>query len=138
MALQTVQDYITRARALLQDQIEPYRYPDVDLVEHLNMGLMEARRLRPELFLSFFAPPALGGDPYFPPIVDTGGGSVYEFPVFSPDDMEAYVPMDSMLRPAFVYYICGHAHLRDDEITQDSRASGFLSKFTAQMLTIQS
>lgn len=116
MALDTVQDYIDRARVLLLDQVEPYRYPDTDLVEALNLGILETRRLRPELLSSFFR------------------GSL---PDFSTADMGAAVPIDPQYRTAFIYYICGHAHLRDDEITQDSRAVAFLNKFTAQMLAIQ-
>lgn len=116
MALDTVQDYIDRARVLLLDQVEPYRYPDVDLVEALNMGIFEARRLRPELLRPYFRD---------------------ALPGFSTADLSAQVPMDPQYRPAFLYYICGQAHLRDDEITQDSRAAAFLNKFTAQMLTIQ-
>lgn len=116
MTLDTVQDYIDRARALLLDQVEPYRYPDLDLVEALNMGMLETRRLRPELLS-----PAIQGP----------------FPHFTPADKTVQVPMDPQYRSAFVYYICGQAHLRDDEITQDGRAAAFLNKFTAQMLTIQ-
>jgi len=116
MALDTVQDYIERARVLLQDQVEPFRYPDADLVEALNMAILETRRLRPELLSSFFR---------------------QSLPDFDAGNQTAPVPIDPQYRTAFVYYICGHAHLRDDEITQDSRASAFLNKFTAQMLTIQ-
>lgn len=117
MALDTVQDYIDRARSILLDTIEPYRYPDQDLVEALNLAVMEARRLRPELMRAFFR------------------GSL---PEFQTSDTAALVPVDPMYRMAFLYYVCGHAHLRDDEVSQDSRAAGFLNKFTAQMLTIQS
>ena len=56
MALDTVQDYIDRARTPLLDTYNgPYRYSDADVVENLNMGILEARRLRPELFLSSFS-----------------------------------------------------------------------------------
>lgn len=118
MALDTVQDYVDRARALLLDTYDgPYRYSDADLVENLNMGILEARRLRPELFQSYFRT---------------------SLPDFTSTAMNASVPIDSQYRVAFVYYMCGHAQLRDDENVQDSRAVTFLNKFTSQMLTIQS
>lgn len=117
MALDTVQDYIDRARVLLLDQIEPYRYTDEDLVEALNMGLLETRRLRPELVRSYFNT---------------------SIPDFSAADTSEVFPMDPQYRVAFVYYICGQAQMRDDEANQDSRATAFLNKFVAQMLTIQS
>lgn len=116
MALDTVQDYIDRARALLLDQNEPYRYPDLDLVEALNMGILEARRLRPELLKAYFNT---------------------SLPDFSTSAMSASVPIDPMYRVAFVYYICGQAQLRDEENTQDTRAAAFLNKFMSQMITIQ-
>lgn len=116
MALDTVQDYIDRVRVLLLDQIEPYRYPTDDLVEALNMGILEARRLRPDLLKSYFRT---------------------SLPDFSSSSMSASVPIDPMYRVAFVYYICGQAQLRDDENNQDSRSAAMLNKFVAQMLNIQ-
>ena len=115
MALDTVQDYIDRARVLLLDQVAPFRYPDVDLVEALNMGILEARRLRPELFRDLFR------------------GAL---PDYSPTLLTAAVAIDPICRVAFVYYIVGHAQLRDEENTQDTRAAAFLNKFVAQLTTL--
>lgn len=115
MALDTVQDYVDRARVLLLDTLSPYRYEDADLVEALNMGVMEARRLRPELFKAYFRT---------------------SLPEFSTGNMSQAVDIDPMLRSAFVYYICGQAQLRDDENVQDGRAALFLNKFTSQLLQI--
>lgn len=116
MALDTVQDYVDRARVLLLDETDPYRYSTLDLVEALNLGIMEARRLRPELFTGYFRT---------------------SLPDFSVDAMATPVPIDPQYRVAFVYYICGHAQLRDDENNQDTRSAAFLNKFISQMLTIQ-
>lgn len=116
MALDTVQDYIDRARALLLDQVQPYRYPTNELIEALNLGILEARRLRPELFQTYFRA---------------------SLPDFSEATIGSSVPIDPQYRVAFVYYICGQAQLRDDENQQDSRAAAFLNKFVAQMTTIQ-
>lgn len=116
MALDTVQDYLDRVRVLLLDQVEPYRYETADLVEALNMGILEARRLRPDLLKSYFRT---------------------SLPDFSASTLTAEVPIDPQYRVAFVYYICGHAQLRDDENNQDSRSAAFLNKFVAQMTNIQ-
>lgn len=116
MALDTVQDYVDRARVLLLDQVEPYRYPTTDLVEALNEGILEARRLRPDLLKTYLRT---------------------SLPDFDGSNMAASVPIDPQYRVAFVYYICGQAQLRDDENTQDSRAAAFLNKFVAQMTSIQ-
>src|SRR5262245_55055095 len=113
-ALATVQQYLDESRRLLQDQTAPYRYPDVDLVEALNIGLTEARRLRADLFLPSFSIPQYA----------------------APADVSKDVPFDPMYRSALVYYMVGRAQARDDEDTTDSRASAFLTKFTQQLLVI--
>lgn len=117
MALDTVADYISSARTLLQDTVSPYRYPDADLVNALNMGLLEVRRLRPDLVKSYFRA---------------------AIPTYSAGSTGTTVPFDPQYRVSLLYYICGQAQLRDDEATQDARATVFLNKFTAQMLVIQS
>lgn len=114
MALDTVSDYVTQSRILLQDQVAPYRYPDADLVAALSMGMMEARKLRPDLFLAAsFTPPS-----------------------FTANDSTA-VSMDVQYRVPFVYYICGLAQLRDEENTQDARATVFLNSFIAKLTSAQ-
>lgn len=115
MALDTVQDYIDRARVLLLDTVVPYRYENADLVENLNMGILEARKLRPDLLKSYFSS---------------------SLPDYSVANLNQTVDIDPQYRVAFVYYICGQAQLRDDENVQDSRAVTFLNKFTSQLLTI--
>jgi hypothetical protein len=117
-ALDKVSDYLTEARRLLQDEVSPYRYPDKDLVEALNIGLMEVRRLRADLLLPSFTIP--------------------QFPSTGTIDTTAAVPFEPMYRSSLVYYIVGRAQLRDDEATVDARAASLLGKFTAQMLTISS
>ena len=117
-ALETVGQYLTECRVLLQDQHEPYRYADAELVEALNIALTEARRLRADLFLPLFDVPFI-----------TSSGSV---------DTAAKVTFDPMYRSALVYYIVGRAQLRDDEPTVDTRASAMLTKFTQQLLVIAS
>lgn len=117
-ALNTVGHYITEARRLLQDEIAPYRYPDADIVDALNIGLLEARRLRADLFLPTFQMPFFDASG----VIDTA----------------ATVTMDQMYRSALVYYIVGRMQLRDDEATVDQRAAGLLQKFTSQMLVLAS
>lgn len=110
MALDTVTDYVNEARTLLQDSVAPYRYDDASLVSSLNLGVLEARKLRPDLFLGVFD--ALPDD-------------------FVEADIaaETAFSMDQQYRTAFLYFIVGFAQLRDDEETQDARAGAFLTRF---------
>ena len=115
-ALDTVAQYIEESRRLLQDEVSPYRYPDDDLVDAMNIGLMEARRLRADLFLPLFTIPWT--DP---------SGTI---------NTATKVTLDPMYRSSLVYYMVGRMQLRDDEATTDQRAAGLMSKFTAQLLTL--
>lgn len=117
MALDTVQDYVDQARVLLQDEVEPYRYTTASIVQALDMGLMEARRIRPDLFLSVFR------------------GT---FPSYAAGATTVPVAVDIQYRMALLYYVCGLVQLRDDEATTDSRSALFLQKFVGQMLTVAS
>lgn len=112
--LGTVAKYITSARVLLQDTVDsPYRYSDGELITGLNIAILEARKLRPDLFLA----------------------EDFSLPEFTANDATA-VPIDAQYRPAFLYYMIGHAQLRDDEPTQDNRAAALLGRFTSQLMTL--
>jgi hypothetical protein len=111
MALDTVQNYVTAARGLLQDKVAPYRYEDSDLLEGLNFAMLDAKKLRPDLFRGL------------------------TLQSFSTVDTTAVV-IDEMYRVAFVYYIVGHAQLRDEEDDQDNRANQFRAKFSALLLSL--
>jgi hypothetical protein len=112
--LDTVQDYIDRARVLLQDGTSPYRYSDDELMQGLNMAVLEARRIRPDMF------------------VETDDADLPYFTAVG----NSTTAIDVQFRSAFLYYVVGHAQLRDEEDTQDARSVALLSKFTAQLLTV--
>ena len=106
-ALDTVEDYINDARVLLQDTVDaPYRYSDASLLQALNLGIYEARRLRPDLFLDQF-------DDL--PNFDAVDSTEFEF--------------DQQFRPAFPYYIAARAQMGDEEQTEDARAREFMVRF---------
>lgn len=115
-ALTTVQDYISAARTLLQDTVNsPYRYSDADLVNALNMGMLEVRRLRPDLMRAYLRS---------------------SMPSYSVSALSTTVALDEQYRNGLLFYIVGQAQLRDDEATQDARAAIFMNKFTSQLLTM--
>jgi hypothetical protein len=111
-ALDTVADYVNYARVLLQDQVNsPYRYPDADLLMALNMAFPEAKKLRPDLFLT------VTGIPFFTAVDTTP------------------VPWNPMYRLPIIYFMCGQAQVRDDEGLQDQRAAAFLGLFATKLST---
>lgn len=117
MALDTVDDYITASRDLLQDTVDsPYRYSTLTLVNALNFALLEIRKLRPDVLLDYLTSATVPG--------------------FTTTEGATAVPVDYQYRMAVVYYICGHAQLRDEDNTQDARSAAFLNKFTSQLLQL--
>ncbi len=116
MALDLISDYITEARRLLQDQTVPYRYPDADLIAAMNIATMEARRVRPDLYMV--------------------QARTLTVPSFA--NLSDAVAMDYQYRPSFVYYLVGRMALRDDETEEDQRATVLMNKFIAQLLSVQS
>lgn len=107
--LNTVAGYISDVRTLLQDKIVPYRYDDPSLLVALNVTLLEARRLRSDLFV--FNLTVRGQTQAFQAVDDT------------------YVEMEPQFRLAILHGICGHALERDQEDYEDQRASAFLGMF---------
>lgn len=116
MTLDTVQDYVDEARVLLQDLVAPYRYSDASIVSELNIGMLETRKMRPDLFLAY---------------------NRTTYPTFSTTDMTMAVPFEPMYRPAMVYYIVGKCILRDEEDADETRAGKFLAKHGRQLLTVE-
>ena len=115
-ALDTIGQVVKEARRLLQDEVVPYRYPDGDLVDAFNVGLLEGRRLRPDLFLPAFQMPWY----------DTSGTI----------DLAAKVTLEAHFRPAFVFFIVGRMETRDDEQTQDGRAVAFMQTWRSQLVAL--
>jgi hypothetical protein len=111
---QTVADYIADARTLLQDTIPGYRYDDDSLLTALNATMLEAKRLRSDLFVYNL----------------NTHGQVQSFAVVD----DTYVDIEPTFRLALVHGICGHAMERDQEDFADSRATAFLNMFTQGLI----
>ena len=110
----TVADYVTDARNLLQDKIPEYRYDEESVLTALNVALLETRRQRPDLFV--FNLPVRGQVQAFTKVDDT------------------YVEMEPQFRLGLVYRTCGHALARDQEDVQDIRATSFFGLANAVFL----
>jgi len=110
-ALASITDYINDGRTLLQDTIQPFRYQDSELVVAMNVTLLEASRLRRDLFI--FNKRQVGG---------TGVQS------FQQNDGTELL-MEEQFRLALLFGMVAHAILRDQEDIADERAGIFMSFF---------
>ena len=109
----TIQEILDEARVLIQDTVEgSYRHPDEELVDYLNNGISEIRRIRPDYFINSF---------------DAA------LPQFTTADLASDYPLDEQTNTAIVYFVAGNASLQDDENVLDGRASGLLSIFSAKL-----
>jgi hypothetical protein len=106
-ALDQVQDYISDTRTILLDTVAPYRYDDPSLLVAFNVTMLEAARLRGDLF---------------------SRANYANVPFFTAVDSTS-VPMASQFRLALVFGIVGHALTRDQEDVQDARATTFMGLF---------
>jgi hypothetical protein len=112
--LNTVADYVKDARTLLQDVVPGYRYDDTSLLTALNLTLLEAKRLRSDLF-----------------VFNLGvRGQVQAFTKVD----ETYVEMEPPFRLAILHGLIAHALERDQEDYEDARATAFLGMFTAGLV----
>lgn len=122
--LQTVQDYVTQSRVLLQDLVQPYRYDDESFVTALNMAFYEVARLRPDIVLRMSKTQRLGS------VLNNGD---FEVPNFSASYLSDTVPLSAQYRMPVLKFMVGYAQLRDVEDVQDQRAAAFISKFESEL-----
>lgn len=111
--MKTIRNYIDAARVLLQDTTSgAYRYSDDEFKLALALGLDDAYRIRPDLFVNNEVPED-----------------------FESSGVTTVVPVPRGYQSAFLYYMTGHVQLRDQEEATDQRATVLLNKFTAQLLS---
>jgi hypothetical protein len=107
---------VSTVRDLLQDTQDPYRNTDAKVVSALNIALVEARKLRPDLFipnLASYTPPGL--------ITDDIGNDVD-------------LPIDPMYSTAVVEYVTGFLSMEDDEFAVGGRAVTLLNRFAQKLV----
>lgn len=117
MALDTVANYITEARALLLDEAVPYRYSDASVVSALNIGIEESFRIRPDMWLAYFET---------------------SLPTYSTGSTGTTVVIPKGFKTAFLFYIVGLLQLRDAEDVSDARAGSLLTAFANKLLVLPS
>ena len=113
----TVGDLLDQIRTLLMDtdvSSGQYRYSSDSIVANINMGMIEMYRIRPDIFLE----------------------NNFQIPVFNNADLSQPLVIEQQFVPSLVYYAVGLTQLRDDEETQDARASSFLGKFSSMLVAV--
>ena len=104
----TVQQVIEAARGIVQDAREPYRYSTSDLAGYVSEAMAEARRARPDLFMTTLRDP---------------------LPVYTASTLTAIIPLPDSYFSQVVNYVAGRTDLREDEFAQDGRAITLIQAF---------
>lgn len=110
MAFRTVGDIITEARVLLQD-VDSERYTDAQMVQALNEGLLETRRLRPDMYRNRLS----------------------NVPQYTTADFATLIIYEQMYTPALVNFVTGRIQMQDDEANSDGRAVVFINTFISKL-----
>lgn len=113
----TFQQILDDARVVLNDQLDPSgsndpRYTEAQLMLYARQALVEARRIRPDLFLS-----NLTGD----------------FPAYAATDN---VPVPEAYVVPLIDYVISRAEMRDDEFAVDGRAATLFQKFKSGLMGV--
>jgi hypothetical protein len=112
MAKRTINDVLEQSRILLQDEVEPYRYKDAQLLDFFNSSLYELKRLRPDAWL---------------------GQYNTDLKLYTISDLNTEIPFGSIYFQPVVMYVTGYAELRDDEFAIDGRSATLLTAFARQI-----
>lgn len=116
--LQTVGDFMDQVRTLLQDvdnsASSGYRYSDDSIILCLNQGMIDLYRMRPDIFMDL----------------------KFVIPVYNVSSPDAVIGIEMQYISPLIFYVVGLVQARDDEQTQDSRASAFLQTFKGAVLTV--
>ena len=107
---------------VIRDQImdsrtgAPYRHSDAKLLRYVNLGLAEARRIRPDLFL-----PSVFVTTY----------------VYTTDDLAQPFPLTYGYEMALIEYVSGYVSIEEDEYVAEGRAAALLQRYSNKLLGVQ-
>ena len=111
----TIQDIIDEARILIQDtEVGSYRNSNEDLMRWFNNGVLEIRRLRPDIFINLYD---------------------VDVPTYTTDNLTDNYPYDEQTTTALAYFIAGNNEMKDDEHVETGRAVALVNQFKQLLLT---
>tara|TARA_R110000851_G_scaffold265570_7_gene418094 strand:- start:4619 stop:4987 length:369 start_codon:yes stop_codon:yes gene_type:complete len=115
----TLDTALSHIRDLLKDtQADAYRHSSAKILRVTNVALVEARKLRPDLFI--------------PSLV------TYSAPTLTTADLgqdpQTPLPIDDMYFMPIVEYVVGFVSMEDDEFVIDGRAVQLLNRFSQKMI----
>lgn len=108
MGDRTIAQIIEVVRGLVQDQRDPFRYPNSTLCNHISEAVSEARRVRPDLFVETLLAP---------------------LPYYTQADLASTIPLPDMYFSAVCNFVAGRTQLSDHQFAADGRAVMLISAY---------
>ena len=125
--MSTYADLISEARTFTQDAVAPFRNEDDFYIKHVNRGLQEIGRMRPDAYYELFDANNLN----VPVVVDTDEPDELVAPqVATTEEFQ----IDMMFYAPLLAYLIGISEVQDDEFTEDGRAAMLLQQFRNTVL----
>ena len=119
----TYADIVSEARTLLQDAVEPYRFPSLEMYGYVERGLISLFSIRPSAFFVDGRMPTAAADmePPTAAVAEAASGASL-----------APVSGGSRYRSALAYFVASKCLERDDTDTQNTAlASAYTQNFAA-------
>ena len=117
----TLNEVVDETRRILQDTVDTapggFRYEDEAYITALNYGIIEMRRIRPDIFAGRFTDP----------LPKYTVGQLITLPATD-------VALNDQWISPLTAYMAGWIETTDDEFTMDGRAGLFLQRFTTQLM----
>jgi hypothetical protein len=134
----TATAYVNTARTVLQDLVAPYRYPDNEITDALNIAMAELGRIRPDILLDLkYQHPLTKGDigdgvpgPYTTSDIVVNPDGTYNV------SKGTLVPVPVKYYQTVNWFVTGWLQMYDVADTQDARAQGFMAKFQQHLLML--
>ena len=117
----TLNEVVDETRRILQDTVDTapggFRYENEAYITALNFGIIEMRRIRPDIFVGKYDQP------------------LPKYTIAELDALPATIIAlnDQWISP-LTAYMAGWIETTDDEFTVDNRAGLFLQRFTTQLM----
>lgn len=124
--MSTYQDLLDEARGFVNDAVSPYRDADATYIRHINRGLQEIGRIRPDAMFSLFSANALN----VPVVIASGSPAGNEVLI------SAEFQLDMQFFPPLVSYVVGMIEIKEDEYSEDSRAVALITAFRNSLLSV--
>ncbi len=124
--MSTYQDLLDEARGFVNDAETPYRDEDATYIRHINRGLQEIGRVRPDALFALFSANTLN----VPVVIESGS------PTGNQVLISADFQLDMQFYPPLLSYVVGMIELKEDEFTDDGRAITLITAFRNSLLSV--